>query len=160
MRRSRHVPADPVRSTSETWVAIRDLIDDGLASVGSAEIGAAFDATRRVGGYLVRSETLADEPLTVVAGNAAWDIYTLHGERATGAEDATTPPGATGETTWTMYLPVPPGAPFDAAEITGLHPRVQVGPAPADAGIAKDDKASRLSDLVDAAALRDIGARS
>jgi hypothetical protein len=160
MRRSRYVPADPARSTGETWDAIRALIDEGLASVDVAEIEFAFEAARGMGSYLVRSETLAQEPLTVVAGSAAWDIYTLHGEKAVGAEEPTTPPGAAGEAEWTMYLPVPSGAPFDAAEICGLHERIEAGPAPDGAGGAKAAEATRLSDLVDLDALRQIGGGS
>ncbi|MEA2359853.1 MAG: hypothetical protein QOI62_3113 [Solirubrobacteraceae bacterium] len=160
MRRSRYVPADPVRSTGETWEAICELVDGGLASVDAAEIESAFDAARRVGSYLVRSETLAEDPLTIVAGSAAWDIYTLHGEKAIGAEEPATPPGAGSEAEWTMYLPAPSGAPFDAAEISGLHARIETGPAPAGAGVAKAAESARLADLVDLDALRQIGGRS
>lgn len=159
MRRSRHVPADPVRSTAETWNAIRELVDEGLVSVEVAEIESAFESARGVGAYLVRSETLAEEPLTVVAGSAAWDIYTLHGERAVGAEDPAAPPGAADDTEWTMYLPVPSTAPFDAAHISGLHARIAPGPAPAGAGVAKASESTRLSDLVDLDALREVGGR-
>jgi hypothetical protein len=159
MRRSRHVPADPVRSTSETWEAIRELIDEGLGSVKAAEIESAFTDARKVGSYLVRSETLAEEPLTVVAGSAAWDIYTLHGEKAARAEEPGALPGAAGEAGWTMYLPVPSGAPFDAAEISGLHARIEAGPAPAEAGLTKAAEPVRLSDLVDLDGLRRIGGR-
>lgn len=157
MRRSRYVPADPVRSTLETWEAICGLIDEGLASVDITDIKAAFNASRRVGGYLVRSETLAETPLTVVAGSAAWDIYTLHGERAPGAEEPAAPPGAAHATEWTMYLPVPSGAPFDGAEISALHARIKPGPAPVRAGVEQAADAARLSDLVDLDALRQIG---
>jgi hypothetical protein len=160
MRRSRYVPADPVRSTGETWKAICELIEEGLASVDAAEIESAFDAARRVGSYLVRSETLAEEPLTLVADKAAWDIYTLHGEKAVGAEEPAKLLGAAHEAEWTMYLPVPSGAPFDVAEITSLHARIEAGPAPAGAGVAATAESARLSELVDLDALRQIGRRS
>jgi hypothetical protein len=157
MRRRRDIPADPVKSTSETVAALGELLRDTLPSADSAQIVTATEALESFAFYLVPGEHLSREPATLVAGTLACDFYTLHGEDALGAEEPAAPPGATKETEWELFLPVPAGAPFEAADLEAAHPHFRAGPAPESAGAAAAREAISLADLVDPQALRLAG---
>lgn len=157
MRRRRTVPADPVRTTAETIAAIADLIDGALPGIERAEVEAALTAGRAYLGYLIRREYSAAEPLTLVSDSFACDIYTAHGEAAQTASEPGVPPGAAGNTSWELFLPVPDGCGFTDDEVEQAHERLRAGSAPADAGVTTQTAASALSDLVDAESLREIG---
>ena len=157
MRCSRYVPADPVRTTAETVEAIGELIGGALPAADSACIADAVEALRPFAAYLLPGEHLASTPATLVAGSLTCDIFTVHGEDATEAEEPNSPPGATGETEWTLYLPAPAGAPFEADDIDAADPHFSPGPAPAEATAKSVDAFISLADLVDADALRAAG---
>ena len=158
MRRRRDVPADPVHSTGETVDAINSLLAGALPAVARSEITAATDALREFAAFLVPGEHLTREPITLVAGSLACDIHTKHGEDAVGVENPVPPPGAAQEAEWTLYVPVPVGAPFAGKDVEGANPHFRAGAAPADAGAAAK-AAVGLADLVDADALRATGGR-
>jgi hypothetical protein len=151
VRRKRHIAADPERSTTETVDAIRDLLSDALPSVAQAEVDATFANLRQFVAYLIPGEHLARDPLTLVAGTLACDIFTVHGEDAVGAEDASAPPGGANETSWQVYVPVPAGAPFTDAEVKAASAHLMPGPAPATVGEGKAatvEAAPGLADLL------------
>jgi hypothetical protein len=154
MRRSRYVPADPARTSAATVEAIGELVAGALPAAGSAGIATAIEALRPFAAYLIPGEHLASMPATLVAGSLTCDIYTLHGEDATEAEEPNAPPGAAGETEWTLYVPAPSGAPFEAKDIEAADPHFSPGPAPADAATKSSEASVSLADLVDADALR------
>jgi hypothetical protein len=129
VRRRRDIPADPTRTSAETAEAIADLIASALPAADMAGLAGAANAIRPFLGYLIPGEHLTREPLTLVADKLACDIYTLHGEDAVGAEDPDSPPGAASATTWSLYIPVPDGAPFTDKEVDAADPHLRAGPA-------------------------------
>lgn len=157
MRRRRDIPADPVKSTSETVAALGELLQGTLPSADSAQIVTATNALESFAFYLVPGEHLSREPATLVAGTLACDFYTLHGEDALEAEEPASPPGAAKETEWELFLPVPVGAPFEVADLEAADPHFRAGPAPENAGAVAARKAVSLADLVDPQALRAAG---
>lgn len=157
MRRRRDIPADPVKSTSETVAALGELLQGALPAVDVTQISAATDAFESFAFYLVPGEHLSREPATLVAGTLACDFYTLHGEDALGAEEPGAPPGAAQESDWELFLPVPVGAPFEADDLEAADPHFRAGPAPASAGAAAATESVSLADLVDPQALRAAG---
>lgn len=157
MRRRRDIPADPVKTTSETVAALGELLQGTLPNADSAQIAAATEALESFAFYLVPGEHLSREPATLIAGTLACDFYTLHGEDALGAEEPAPPPGAAQESEWELFLPVPAGAPFEAADVENADPHFVAGPAPESAGAATAREAVSLADLVDPQALRAAG---
>jgi hypothetical protein len=150
VRRSRYIAADPERTTAETVEAIGDLMAGSLPAADKSAIGLATESLRAFASYLVPGEHLTTRPLTLVAGSLACDVFTLHGEDAVGVEDPAPPPGAASETSWTLYVPIPPQAPFAAGDVEKADPHFRAGPAPADAGeaVAKAAEGLSLSDLL------------
>lgn len=157
MRRRRDIPADPVKSTSETIAAMGDLLRSTLPSVDSEQVVTATEALESFAFYLVPGEHLSREPATLIAGTLACDFYTLHGEDALGAEEPAPPPGAAKESEWELFIPIPADAPFNAADVEAADPHFRAGSAPESAGAAEAKKAVSLADLVDPEALRAAG---
>lgn len=159
MRRRRDIPADPVKSTSETVAALGELLRGALPSADTTQISAATEAFESFAFYLVPGEHLSREPATLVAGTLACDFYTLHGEDALGAEEPVPPPGAAQESDWELFLPIPEGAPFEAADLEAADPHFRPGAAPEDAGAVAAKGAVSLAGLVDPETLRAAGGK-
>lgn len=114
MKRQRHVAADPARTTAQTYDAIATLIVDALPrAVGVRD---ELARGRSFISYLISTEAMAEGPLVLLAGDKLdCDIFTVHGMDALSAEPASAPPGGARSTDWTLCIPVPIGAPFEAS---------------------------------------------
>src|SRR4051812_40222632 len=116
MRRRRIVPADPKRSTGETWAAIVSLIASSLPAVPEVDVQRELSRIAPNTHYLIGGEHLIESPLTLVAGPLACDVFTVHGAAALTTDDPEPASGASTEAEWVVYVPVPDGAPFTASD--------------------------------------------
>jgi hypothetical protein len=157
VRRRRDIHADPARTSAETAEAIADLIAAALPAANGVELSGAANALHPFLSYLIPGEHLTREPLTLVADKLACDIFTLHGEDAVVAEDPDTPPGAASATSWSLYVPVPDGAPFTDKEIEAADQHLRAGPAPDNAGQAEAKATPSAAELLGRIALRENG---
>jgi hypothetical protein len=154
MERTRYVPADPVRSISETIAAITDLLVGALPSVDEEHVRGAIGAIHSPIRFLVGTETTVTMPLTVVAGVLKCDIFTVHGESALEAEMPSVPLGAADATDWVLYVPVPQGAPFTSGDLAAGGTNIKAGPAPEAVRRAKENGANGAATEIDIEALR------
>jgi hypothetical protein len=140
MQRHRDIAASPVRSSTEVWDTISQLITDTLTrsphippqqvSVALA-VAAPTCMMLTAGGYLER------DPLVLVAADLQLSIATVSGDRAFSVEENLNPvPGAAEEHDWTLHLPTPePHAQTIADAVDGVmhlsaKPAPAVGPTP------------------------------
>jgi hypothetical protein len=119
---ARRVASVPVRTSTETWATIRDL----LAPAGSSA-AAALDAATNVGGVVISEEYTRDAPIIVLPTRGPrLRIYTVHGPDAVEAEAEEMPLASwpLEEDGWTMSLPCSPTELDDLAR--GLAGLVQI----------------------------------
>jgi hypothetical protein len=155
MHRERRLRADPVRSTEETWSALIEFMAAAMPSVATSEMRLELAAVTNHVRYLIQTEKLVEQPLTLVAGSLTCDIFLMHGAEAIAEEDGDVPVGAKNATDWMLFLPVPHGAPFTASDIEGLSlAHVKAAEAVKKAEVAALALAAAGSAFIDADELR------
>lgn len=153
MKRQRHVAADPARNTAQTYDTIAELIVGALPR--ATAVADELARGRSFLTYLISTEATAEEPLVLRADDTLdCDIFTVHGMDALSAEGATSPPGGARSTDWTLCIPVPAGAPFDAADVTAASSHFVVKRAAKKASPARATVTGGLASLVDPNELR------
>lgn len=135
MKRTRTVPAAPVRSASATWSLIEELVVDTLGSsstITEADVRTELAAAAGVGRMLVAAGHLDKQAIVLVAPPVHLSIYTVSGTDALGEDDPGPVPGASTSTDWTLYLPSPgPMGPAVSAAADG-HPNISAEAPPTD----------------------------
>ncbi|RKS07020.1 hypothetical protein DFP74_2671 [Nocardiopsis sp. Huas11] len=153
MRRTRQVAASPVRSASETWAVISDLLADTVAqssALSRDEAVQAMSAAEAVGRMLIAAGHLHKHPITLVAGKVHCEITTVSGTAALTLEENLNPvPGAAGADNFMIYLPSPAPLQEQVKAVADKHARLSdaVPPAP-------ETKVANSGPLIDREALR------
>ncbi len=154
--RRRTIAAAPVRSASATWQVITELIADTVAvapACDRGEVEGALTAAAAAGRMLVAGGHLDRHPVVLIAGPVRCEIRTVSGTDALHHdENLNVIPGATGATTFTVYLPTPAPIAKIVADAVALHPRLSDAAAPT----ALSPTPTRGASLVDAEALRKV----
>jgi hypothetical protein len=153
VKRQRSIAADPARTTAEAYEALVQLIVDALPRA----IGVRDDLARGRPfiTYLIRTEATAETPLVLLADeNLDCELFTLHGMDALSAEPAIAPPGGAHATDWTLCIPVPTGAPFDASDVNSASTHFATDRPRAKPRAPRSEAVTTLGSLVDADELR------
>ncbi|MEU5903788.1 hypothetical protein ABZ780_05380 [Micromonospora sp. NPDC047467] len=135
MLRTRTIAAAPVRSASDTWQVITDLVADTIAvsaTCSRQEAEAAMQAAAPAGRMLIAGGHLDRRPLVLVAGTVHCQITTVSGTPALRAdENLNIIPGAATATTFTIYLPAAEPLAQVVTDAVARHPRLSAGEPPA-----------------------------
>ena len=102
---ARHIISEPVRTASETWRVIVDLLAPDANSPARNELLLVAG----VASSLIASEAVKDIPIVVYGSGPRIRIYCLYGEDAIVGEDANESPLSSNPTAgdWSMSLPCP-----------------------------------------------------
>ncbi len=102
---ARHIISDPVRTASETWKIIVDLLAPDSNSSARSELLSASG----IASSLIASEALKDSPIIVYGSGPRIRIYCLYGEDAIMGDDANESVLSSNPTAgdWVMSLPCP-----------------------------------------------------
>ncbi len=107
---ARRIGATPLRTTTETWTVITDLLSPAGADI-APQLALAADAAC----MLIAEEHSADDPILVTGCGAQVRIYTLHGTNAiNGSNTNEQPLTITATPDWELALPAR-GVDFDLA---------------------------------------------
>ncbi len=111
MQRHREIAASPVRSASEVWEVLTQLLIDTAtrsAHIGEVEVSAALAAAAPAGMMLIAAGHLERQPIVFVADTLQLSITTMSGDKAFAVEENLNPvPGAAEAAEWTLHLPTP-----------------------------------------------------
>lgn len=134
MLRHRTIAASPLRSASESWQVITDLVADTIAAsayLDRTDVIAAMSKAAAAGRMLIAGGHLDRHPLTLTAGSVHCEITTVSGASALTTEESLGPvPGAAGARDYTIYLPSPdPLQDVIAAAVAG-HEHLSDGEPP------------------------------
>ena len=102
---ARHIISEPVRTASETWKIIVDLLASNSDSLARSELLSVVG----VASSLIASEAAKDSPIVVYGSGPRIRIYCLYGEDAIvgdGANESELASNPTSED-WTVSLPCP-----------------------------------------------------
>jgi hypothetical protein len=102
---SRKIASIPVRSASQTWLRIVDLV---APAEGDARV--ELLAAAGVAASLVAREAMAASPIVVAGEGPRLRLYCVHGEAAiegTNVNEAALPESPIGAGSWTVSLPCP-----------------------------------------------------
>lgn len=128
MKRHRDVAAAPVRSPSETWGTISEIVVATLersSDILRAEAQAAMAAAAPAGLALIAGGYLDRHPITLIAGTVDCTIETVTGTHAFDVDENLNPvPGAGTATDFTVHLPVPEPHGGLVRRVAGSHPRL------------------------------------
>lgn len=102
---ARHIISEPVRTASETWKIIVDL----LASDANSPARNELLSVAGVASSIIASEAVKDSPIVVYGSGPRIRIYCLYGEDAIMGEDANESELSSNPTAgdWAMSLPCP-----------------------------------------------------
>lgn len=102
---ARRIVAEPVRSASETWKAIVDLLAPEADNQGRVELMAILG----VASSIIAVEAVKDAPIVVFGSGSRVRVYCLYGEDAIVGEDANESqlPATPINGDWSMSLPCP-----------------------------------------------------
>lgn len=153
MRRVREVAASPVRSASETWTVVANLVIDTVAQASEHlrdEALQAMAVAEPVGRMLVAGGHLQKHPITLIADKVHCEITTVSGAAALTLEENLNPvPGAAGASDFRIYLPSPAPLQQQVKAAAGGHARLTDAAPP-----APEVKAASAASLIDREALR------
>lgn len=157
MKRHRDVAAAPVRSPSETWRTIAEIVVTTLErspGVPRAEAEAAMAAAAPAGLALIAGGYLDRHPITLIAGTVDCTIQTVTGTRAFDVDENLNPvPGAGTATQFTVHLPSPEPHGGLVRRVADSHPGLS---AEEPSAPAQEDTA-RSGSFIDLAALERLG---
>lgn len=109
--RHRQIAGPPVRSATQTWITIADLVRDTIKpaqQLDAEDARGVVMGAMSVGRVLVSGGHLADGGLVLVAGGLRLELTVVSGTAATTLkENLNTVPGAASAGDWTLYLPAP-----------------------------------------------------
>lgn len=135
MKRHRNVAAAPVRSPSETWRTISELVVATLersSGIQPAEAKAAMAAAAPAGLTLIAGGYLDRHPITLIAGTVDCTIGTITGTRAFDVDENLNPvPGAGAANDFTVHLPTPQPHDGLVSRVARSHPRLSAEQPPA-----------------------------
>lgn len=102
---ARRIIAEPVRSASDTWKVIVDLLAPEADNPGRRELVAVLG----IASSLIASEAVKDAPIVVFGSGPRIRVYCLYGEDAIVGEDASESPLPTTPINgdWNISLPCP-----------------------------------------------------
>ena len=139
MARHRDIAASPVRTSAETWDAIRELIAATLARsehVDGAMVRRTLDHAAPAGTALVAAGYTGGADITLVAAPLRLTIRTVGGYEAFKAhadENLNPVPGAASAQDWTVYLPSPAGLSALGDDVIEGAEHLSSGPPPQEA---------------------------
>lgn len=111
MQRRRDLAASPVRSASEVWTTLSQLVVDTLVRsphISESQVTTALNTAAPAGMMLVAAGHLEANPIVLVAGDLELSITTVSGDKAFSVEENLSPvPGAADARDWTLHLPTP-----------------------------------------------------
>lgn len=153
MLRHRTIAASPLRSASDTWQVITDLVADTIGKsthLSRAEAEQTMVAAAPAGRILIAGGHLDQHPVTLIAGAVHCEITTISGTPALTAEENLNPiPGAADATTYTIYLPAPAPLQAAVAAVVASHERLSDAEPP-----AAGSQSANSQPLIDTEALR------
>lgn len=102
---ARHIISEPVRTASETWKIIVDLLASDTNSPARNELLSVVG----IASSLIASEAVKDSPIVVYGSGPRIRIYCLYGEDAIVGDNANESEPSSNPTTgdWAMSLPCP-----------------------------------------------------
>lgn len=149
MQRHRDIAASPVRSATEVWDTISQLIIDTLTRsphIPSQQVSAALAVAAPTCLMLTAGGHLERDPLVLVAADLHLSIATVSGDKAFSVEENLNPvPGAAEAHDWTLHLPSPdPHAQTIADAVDGvMHLSANPAPTAGPATTSSTDSASK-----------------
>jgi len=153
VKRHRDVAAAPVRSPSETWRTISELVVATLErspDIQRAEAEDAMAAAEPAGLALIAGGHLDRHPITLIAGTVDCTIGTVTGTRAFDVDENLNPvPGAGTATEFAVHLPTPEPHDRLVRRVADLHPRL----SSEQPGAPVQEASARSGPIIDLAAL-------
>lgn len=137
--RHRDIAGSPVRTATEIWNVISELIAvtlDRSDEIDADEVRRALDAGAPAGTALIAAGYACSADITVVADPLRLTIRTVSGTDAfrTEADENLNPvPGAATAQGWTVYLPNPAGLGELIEDVVAGTEHLRIGPPPAEA---------------------------
>jgi hypothetical protein len=111
MQRRRDIAAAPMRSASEVWATISQLVTDTLTRsphIPESQVSTALTAAAPAGMMLTAAGYLERAPLVLIAADLHLSIGTVSGDKAFAVEENLNPvPGAAEARDWTLHVPTP-----------------------------------------------------
>lgn len=146
MQRRRDLAGAPVRSASEVWTTLSQLIIDTLVRsphITESQVLAALTTAAPAGMMLAAAGHLEREPIVLVAGDLHLSFATVSGDRAFSVEENLNPvPGGAEAQDWTLHLPTPePVGASISALVSGVA-HLSTEPASAPGSTEKSSSAS------------------
>lgn len=161
MQRTRQIAASPVRSASDAWAVVKQLIADTLERSSQVPDGSVKPSLTSVDGLLpalIAGGHLVDTPLVLVDGDLYVSIHVVRGDNAFTLQEnlSPVPGGASATTGWRLYIS-PPAHIVDAVEhVCESHVHLVCGKAPAPS--EQKEAASRAAESASAATAIDVDA--
>lgn len=141
MQRHREVAGSPLRSSSDTWGVITQLVIDTVtrsSAITEAEVATSMRAASPAGMMLIAAGHLENAPMILVAGDLRLAITTVSGDKAFTVDENLNPvPGAASATNWTLHLPTPEPVGASVAGLIAGVAHLSSAPAPADNSAAE-----------------------
>lgn len=136
MKRTRSIAGTPVRSATEAWNVIKELLADTLersAEISEGSVGFALLPLDGLAPSLVASGALAETPIELIAGKLHIEIYVIRGDRAFEVDEnlSPVPGGASAPNTWKLYVSPPAHLVDLITSATEDNEHLQVGSPPA-----------------------------
>jgi len=160
MERTRLIAAAPVRSASEAWQVLTDLLSDTLersSSVSAGSVAATLANLNGLGPALIAGGHLESKGLVLVDEGLHVTIRVLTADAALDVEENLNPvPGGVSATDgWTIYFP--PAGPLDKTLNSAVKnsPHLSTAEPPATAPAQRSEQRNRS--LIDIDALRGLG---
>lgn len=111
MQRRRDLAASPVRSASEVWTTLSQLIIDTVTRsphIPQSQVSTALTAAGPAGMMLTAAGHLERDAIVLIAGDLHLSVGTVSGDMAFSVEENLNPvPGAADARDWTLHLPTP-----------------------------------------------------
>lgn len=143
MERRRTIAGSPIRSASETWLALTEIISSSLESsreIDEDAVRAECVAAGPAMCALIANGYLTEDRLTLVASPIYLHLYVATGDKAFNAlddEQIDAVPGGTAASTWAVYVD-PPSTLSDLVSTSlAALPHFHASKAPAHAEAAK-----------------------
>jgi hypothetical protein len=155
MQRHRDLASSPVRSASELWTVLAQLVTDTTTRsphITESDVSTALAAAAPAGMMLIAAGHLEREPIVLVAGDVHLSITSVSGDKAFTVEENLNPvPGAAEARDWTLHLPTP--EPIGASIATLVAGVAHLSTEPSTAGPSGEDPSSAHASTAPASAL-------
>lgn len=149
MQRRRDLAGSPVRSASEVWTTLSQLVVDTVTRsphIPESQVSTALTAAAPAGMMLTAAGHLEHDAIVLIAGDLHLSIGTVSGDKAFSVEENLDPvPGAADAREWTLHLPTPePIGASISALVSGVAHLSTEAPSTTDSS-AKSASASAAS---------------